>query len=61
MPIMCDNCEELKQIEKLKALIKKHKISCGEDVWQRDSIGTDSLEIIQEMCEIVGYYEEGDA
>jgi hypothetical protein len=46
------------KIVKLKELIKKHKIRCVEDVWQRDSIGDDAPEIIQEMCEIVGYYNE---
>lgn len=43
------------KIAKLKELIKKHNITCGEDVWQNDSIGTSALEIIQEVCEIVGY------
>jgi hypothetical protein len=60
MPIMCDNCEEFKQIEKLKALIKKHDINCGEAIYQRDSISENALDILGEICDIVGYYEEGE-
>lgn len=43
-------------VAKLKELIKKHKITCGEDIWQRDSLNP--YEIVEEMCEIVGYYNE---
>lgn len=48
------------KIEKIKAIIKKHEISCGEDIWQRDSIVENALTIIEEICEIVGYCEENE-
>ena len=51
-------CSE--QIKKIKAIIDKHEISCGEDIWQSDSIIENALPIIQELCEIVGYYKEKD-
>lgn len=47
------------KVEKIKAIIEKHEITCGEDIWQRDSISENALTIIEEICIIVGYYEEG--
>jgi len=46
------------KIERIKAIIKKHNISCAEDIWQRDSISENALTIIEEICKIIGYYEE---
>jgi len=46
------------KINKIKEIIAKHEISCGEVIWQRDSISENALSIIEEVCEIVGYTEK---
>ena len=48
------------KLKKLKAVVDRERISCGEDVWQRDSIGQKFPELLEEMCDIIGYYKEAD-
>ena len=50
--------KDSEKIEKIKAIIDKHEISDGEQIWQCDSISENALTIIEELCEIVGYYKE---
>lgn len=50
--------KDSEKIKRIKAIIEKHEISCGEDIWQSYSIIENALSIIEEICEIVGYYEE---
>lgn len=45
------------KISKIEAIIKKHKIDCGETIYQCDRIIENALEIIDGICEIVGYCE----
>lgn len=46
----------------LRAIVKKfieyNKIRCAESVYQTDCIAENSLDFIEELCEVVGYYEE---
>lgn len=48
------------RIKAIKAIIDKHEISCGEDIYQSDSIIENALQMIEAICEIVGYYKEKD-
>ena len=53
------------QNQKLNGLCAKfisdHNITCAETIYQVDSISLDSLEFIEEICEIVGYdYSNGE-
>ena len=41
-----------------KRFIKEQQISCGETIWQSDRVSENSLEFIEEICEIVGYKED---
>ena len=52
------NMNDTEKITKIEAIIKKHKISCGEDIWQSDRV--DGLQILDEICEVVGYYDEDE-
>jgi len=40
--------------------IKKHEIGCVESIWQMDSTLVAAPELVEEVCEIVGYlpYED---
>lgn len=39
------------------AFIEKHEISCAESVYQSDNILIHSSELVEDVCEIVGYVE----
>ena len=52
--------KDSEKIAKIEAIIKKHKISCGEDIYQSDRINIKAPDILDEICEIVGYCEEYD-
>jgi hypothetical protein len=43
-----------------KDFIKDNKIVCGEDIYQRDSIEANALDLIEQICDLIGYYEEED-
>lgn len=41
-----------------KKFIEDNKIRCAETIYQCDRVVENSLELIESLCEIVGYYEE---
>jgi hypothetical protein len=45
------------EVDKIKEVIKHYGITSGETLWQQDDIATSSLEIIEKICDIVGYHE----
>ena len=57
----CEKCKQSEYVEKIRAIIKKYDITCGEAIYQRDSINENAVDILGEICDIVGYYDEGDA
>lgn len=46
----------------LRAIVKKfiedNKICCVESIYQCDCVSENSLEFIESLCDVVGYYEE---
>ena len=40
--------------------IEKHKISCSETIYQTDRVIEDSYSFIDDICNIVGFYQEKD-
>lgn len=40
--------------------INSHQIRAAENCYQMDKVLDDALEFIEEMCGIVGYYEDED-
>src|SRR5260221_5815766 len=40
--------------------VKDYEISCAESIYQVDSIQEDALAFIEDICNIVGYYETPD-
>ena len=48
----------------LRTLVKKfindNKICCAESVYQCDCVSENSLEFIESLCEVVGYYKGDD-
>jgi hypothetical protein len=45
------------KLKKVKEIISKHKIDCGESLWQSDVIQQDLCHIVEEICEVVGWAE----
>ncbi len=43
-----------------KDFIKDNGITCEEDIYQSDRVEANALELIEQICEILGYYEEED-
>ena len=43
--------------ETVTEFIDKHRISCPEAIAQNDAVITDAYDLIESLCEIVGYYE----
>jgi hypothetical protein len=43
-----------------REFIRRHKITCSESIYQRDDIIRDAYELIEGICETVGYYERED-
>lgn len=43
-----------------KDFIKDNKISCAEDIFQRDSIEANALDLVEQICDIIGYHEEDE-
>lgn len=41
-----------------KDFIKENEIGCGEDIYQRNDIQVQALELLEQICELVGYHEE---
>lgn len=46
--------------EAVTRFVDEQRISCGEAVYQTDWVAENSLELIEELCDIVGYYEYED-
>ena len=44
----------------VEKFIDEQKISCGEAIYQCDWVSENALEFIEELCDIVGYYEYED-
>jgi hypothetical protein len=50
--------EEEKQLAEIcRKFIKDQKISCSESVYQSDNVILNACELIEQICEIVGYFE----
>ena len=48
-----------KKLQKLcEEFIKKQKISCPETVYQSDRVMENAYEFIEQICNIVGYYDD---
>lgn len=55
---MADELEKATQIVQIvKSYIEKHEISCAESIYQRDKIWETAPELVEELANIVGYYE----
>lgn len=44
----------------VKKFIEDNEICCAESIYQRDCVSENSLEFIESLCDIVGYYKEDD-
>ena len=53
-----DDLEELYEI--CKTFISKHNISCPDAICQVDSILLDADNLIEKICEVVGYVNDGE-
>jgi hypothetical protein len=42
----------------VKNFINDNEIRCAESVYQTDYVAENSLEFIESLCEVVGYYED---
>jgi len=40
-----------------KEFIKENKISCEEDIFQNDSVQEEMLELMEQICDLIGYYD----
>ena len=45
-------------LERVEAWVNKHKVSCAESIYQRDSVQDAALDLAEELCGLVGYYKE---
>lgn len=41
-----------------KEFIKENQITCAEAIYQRDSLVVKSQELLEQICDLLGYYEE---
>lgn len=46
--------------EAVTQFIDEHRISCAESIYQTDRVIQNAYAFIEELCEIVGYYEDPD-
>lgn len=44
----------------VKRFVKEHRISCPEAICQNDNVIIDAYEFIENLVEIVGYFEDDD-
>jgi len=49
---------DTEKIKRIKEIIDRENIRCGEDLWQCDSLNQKLPEIMNEICEIIGYKED---
>jgi len=43
-----------------KEFIRENEITSEESIYQSDRIQANALELISQICELIGYYEEED-
>ena len=43
-----------------KEFIKENEITCSESIYQSDKIEANALDLVEQICELIGYYEEED-
>lgn len=60
MQLHPDILKKDKLLEVVETFIEKHNISCPETIYQMDSVIRDAYEFIEELCNVVGYYELED-
>jgi hypothetical protein len=48
-------------VNRIKSFISEHRISCVETVYQTDRVQEHATELIEDLCELVGYYNEDAA
>lgn len=41
-----------------KEFVNENEISCSEDLYQRDSLQLQALELLEQICDLIGYYED---
>ncbi len=51
---------ETKVLEIVKKFINDQKIYCSEAVYQSDRVIENAYTFIDELCEVVGYYQESE-
>lgn len=47
-------------LEIVEDFIKKQEITCAETIWQTDWVIENAYKLIEDLCEVVGYYDYGD-
>lgn len=47
---------EVKLLAIVRAFVEKHRISCAETIHQTDYVIEDAYGLIEDLCEVVGYY-----
>lgn len=47
-------------LEIVEDFIKKQEIACAETIWQTDWVIENAYKLIEDLCEVVGYYDYGD-
>lgn len=53
------NVKELRELERvILRYAKTERITCPESVYQQDNVIENAYELIDELCRIVGVYEE---
>lgn len=57
---MDDTQKGAKLLKIMQAFIEKQKISCAETVYQSDRVIENAYELIQDICDVVGYYKYDD-
>ena len=40
--------------------IEKHRLICPESIYQRDSVYEYAPELVEDLADVVGYYDDGD-
>lgn len=43
-----------------KEFIKENQITCSETIYQSDKIEANALDLVEQICELLGYYEEDE-
>lgn len=51
---------DVELLDLCKEFIEEHKIRCSEKIYDDDKISYASLEFIESICDLIGYYEEDE-